>query len=43
MKIEVPVNRVIDCNVKPRAKSDGTSVDLANGKEASFKKPPVVP
>ncbi len=30
MKIIVPVKRVIDYNVKPRVKSDGTGVDLAN-------------
>ncbi|KHK88806.1 electron transfer flavoprotein subunit beta/FixA family protein, partial [Novosphingobium malaysiense] len=28
----VPVKRVIDYNVKPRVKSDGTGVDLANVK-----------
>ena len=32
MKIVVPVKRVIDYNVKPRVKSDGTGVDLANVK-----------
>ena len=32
MKIMVPVKRVIDYNVKPRVKSDGTGVDLANVK-----------
>jgi electron transfer flavoprotein beta subunit len=32
MKIIVPVKRVIDYNVKPRVKSDGTGVDLANVK-----------
>ena len=32
MKILVPVNRVIDYNVKPRVKADGTGVDLANVK-----------
>jgi electron transfer flavoprotein beta subunit len=32
MKILVPVKRVIDYNVKPRVKSDGTGVDLANVK-----------
>ncbi len=30
MKILVPVKRVLDYNVKPRVKSDGTGVDLAN-------------
>jgi hypothetical protein len=29
MKILVPVKRVIDYNVKPRVKADGTGVDLA--------------
>jgi electron transfer flavoprotein beta subunit len=28
MKILVPVKRVIDYNVKPRVKADGTGVDL---------------
>ena len=32
MKILVPVKRVIDYNVKPRVKSDGTGVDLSNVK-----------
>ena len=32
MKILVPVKRVIDYNVKPRVKTDGTGVDLANVK-----------
>jgi electron transfer flavoprotein beta subunit len=32
MKIIVPVKRVIDYNVKPRVKPDGSSVDLANVK-----------
>jgi len=32
MKILVPVKRVLDYNVKPRVKSDGTGVDLANVK-----------
>ena len=32
MKIIVPVKRVIDYNVKPRVKSDGTGVDLGNVK-----------
>ncbi|WP_340316642.1 electron transfer flavoprotein subunit beta/FixA family protein [Rhizorhabdus argentea] len=32
MKILVPVKRVIDYNVKPRVKMDGTGVDLANVK-----------
>lgn len=32
MKILVPVKRVIDYNVKPRVKGDGTGVDLANVK-----------
>jgi len=32
MKIIVPVKRVIDYNVKPRVKMDGTGVDLANVK-----------
>lgn len=34
MKIVVPVKRVIDANVKPRVKPDGTGVDLANVKMA---------
>jgi electron transfer flavoprotein beta subunit len=32
MKILVPVQRVVDYNVKPRVKSDGSGVDLANVK-----------
>ena len=32
MKIIVPVKRVIDYNVKPRVKPDGTGIDLANVK-----------
>jgi electron transfer flavoprotein beta subunit len=32
MKILVPVKRVIDFNVRPRVKADGSSVDLANVK-----------
>ena len=32
MKILVPVKRVIDFNVKPRVKSDGSGVELANVK-----------
>jgi len=32
MKILVPVKRVLDYNVKPRVKADGTGVDLANVK-----------
>ena len=32
MNILVPVKRVIDYNVKPRVKADGTGVDLANVK-----------
>ena len=32
MKILVPVKRMIDYNVKPRVKADGTGVDLANVK-----------
>ena len=34
MKILVPVKRVIDANVKPRIKSDGSGVELANVKMA---------
>ncbi len=34
MKILVPVKRVLDANVKPRVKSDGSGVDLANTKMA---------
>src|ERR687893_1149023 len=32
MKLLVPVKRVIDFNVKPRVKMDGSGVDLANVK-----------
>ena len=32
MKILVPVKRVIDYNVRPRVKPDGSGVDLANVK-----------
>ncbi|HWU02367.1 MAG TPA: electron transfer flavoprotein subunit beta/FixA family protein [Novosphingobium sp.] len=32
MKLLVPIKRVIDYNVKPRVKSDGTGVDLSNVK-----------
>jgi electron transfer flavoprotein beta subunit len=32
MKILVPVKRVLDYNVKPRVKSDGSGIDLANVK-----------
>ncbi|MCP5365672.1 MAG: electron transfer flavoprotein subunit beta/FixA family protein [Hyphomicrobiales bacterium] len=32
MKLLIPVKRVIDYNVKPRVKSDGSGVDLANVK-----------
>ena len=32
MKVLVPVKRVLDYNVKPRVKTDGTGVDLANVK-----------
>ena len=32
MKLIVPVTRVIDYNVKPRVKADGSAVDLANVK-----------
>jgi electron transfer flavoprotein beta subunit len=34
MKVLVPVKRVIDYNVRPRVKPDGTGVDLANVKMA---------
>ena len=34
MKVLVPIKRVVDYNVKVRAKSDGTGVDLANVKMA---------
>ena len=36
MKILVPVKRVIDYNVKPRVKADGSGVDLANVKMNPF-------
>ena len=32
MKVLVPVKRVVDYNVKVKAKSDETGVDLANAK-----------
>jgi electron transfer flavoprotein beta subunit len=32
MKILVPVKRVLDYNVKPRIKADGSAIDLANAK-----------
>src|SRR5829696_5145622 len=32
MKLLVPVKRVIDFNVRPRVKADGSGVDLANVK-----------
>src|ERR1700741_1516468 len=32
MKVLVPVKRVLDFNVKPRVKADGSGVDLANVK-----------
>ncbi|WP_242154356.1 electron transfer flavoprotein subunit beta/FixA family protein [Sphingomonas sp. BAUL-RG-20F-R05-02] len=32
MKVLVPIKRVLDYNVKPRVKADGTGVDLANVK-----------
>ena len=32
MKVLVPVKRVLDYNVKPRVKADGTGIDLANVK-----------
>ena len=32
MKVLVPVKRVIDYNVKPRVKADGTGIDLSNVK-----------
>src|SRR4028118_2351282 len=32
MKVLVPVKRVIDYNVKPRVRADGSGVDLANVK-----------
>ncbi|MCR4265523.1 electron transfer flavoprotein subunit beta/FixA family protein [Nitratireductor sp. ZSWI3] len=34
MKVLVPVKRVIDANVKPRVKADGSGVELANVKMA---------
>ena len=34
MKVLVPVKRVIDPNVRPRVKADGSAVDLANIKMA---------
>ncbi|HEU4987313.1 MAG TPA: electron transfer flavoprotein subunit beta/FixA family protein [Rhizobiaceae bacterium] len=34
MKVVVPVKRVIDANVKPRVKADGSGVELANVKMA---------
>ena len=34
MKILVGIKRVVDANVKVRAKSDGTGVDLTNAKMA---------
>jgi electron transfer flavoprotein beta subunit len=34
MKVLVPVKRVIDANVKPRVKADGSGVDVANIKMA---------
>jgi electron transfer flavoprotein beta subunit len=34
LKVLVPVKRVIDANVKPRVKADGSGVDLANIKMA---------
>ncbi len=34
MKVLVPVKRVIDANVKPRVRPDGSGVDLANTKMA---------
>ncbi|NKJ01297.1 electron transfer flavoprotein alpha/beta subunit, partial [Novosphingobium sp. SG707] len=32
MKCLVPIKRVLDYNVKPRVKADGTGVDLSNVK-----------
>ncbi|MDT9165833.1 electron transfer flavoprotein subunit beta/FixA family protein, partial [Escherichia coli] len=32
MKVIVPVKRVIDYNVKPRVRGDGSGVDLSNVK-----------
>ena len=34
MKLLVPVKRVLDYNVKPRVKADGSGVDLANVKQS---------
>jgi len=34
MKILVPVKRVLDYNLKPRVKADGSGVDLANVKQS---------
>src|SRR5918992_3689819 len=34
MKVLVPVKRVIDANVKPRVKPDGSGIDLSNTKMA---------
>ena len=34
MKVLVPVKRVIDANVKPRVKADGSGVELTNVKMA---------
>ncbi len=34
MKVLVAVKRVIDANVKPRVKADGSGIDLANSKMA---------
>ena len=34
MKILVPVKRVIDYNVRPRVKADGSGVDLAHVKKS---------
>src|SRR5688500_20112097 len=34
MKVLVPVKRVIDANVKPRVRPDGSGVDLSNTKMA---------
>jgi electron transfer flavoprotein beta subunit len=34
MKVLVPVKRVLDANVKPRVKPDGSGIDLANAKMA---------
>ena len=32
MKLMVPIKRVLDYNVKPRVKADGSGVDLSNVK-----------